>query len=93
MSTLTDTRPSSDTSTGSLTGTWIFIRFYLRRERIALLAWAVGLYLLYISQAASIDGLYATKAEFEEAAATMGDNPAFTAMLGPTRALESWGLR
>ena len=91
MSTLTDTRPGAEGSAGTLTGTWIFIRFYLRRERIALLAWTVGLYLLYVSQAVSIDGLYETQAEFDEAAATMGNNPAFTAMLGEPRALDTVG--
>ena len=90
MSTRTDADPRSNRS-AALTGGWIFIRFYLRRERIALLAWTVGICLLYVSQAASIDGLYDTRAEFEEAAVTMGDNPAFTAMLGPPRALDTIG--
>lgn len=74
-----------------LTGTWTFIRFYLRRDRIAIVAWLIVFYILYVSQAASLDGQYASKAEFEEAAATMSNNPAFVAMLGPTRALDTIG--
>ncbi|UYM07313.1 ABC transporter permease [Solicola gregarius] len=91
MSTLTDARPSTSKPTNGLTGTWTFIRFYLRRDRIALLAWTIGLYILYVTQAVSTDGLYKTQAEFEEAAATMGDNPAFIAMLGPPQALDTLG--
>ena len=48
-----------------------------------LLWWSVGVALLYWSQAVSVDGLYATQAEFDRAAASMEGNAAFIAMAGP----------
>src|SRR5690625_4808142 len=78
-------------SASRLTGTWTFVRFYLRRDRISVAVWLIAFYIFYVTQAASLDNQYASTAEFEEAAATMGGNPAFVAMLGPTRALDTLG--
>ena len=91
MSLGTDTAPRSGARAGRLTGTRTFIRFYLRRDRIAMLAWIVGFSIMYVSQPSSLDSQYTSQAEFDEAAATMGGNPAFVAMLGPTRALDTLG--
>ena len=79
-----------DTSTPS-TGSRIFLRTFLRRDRWILLAWGVGATLLYYSQAASVADLYATQAEFDRAAAAMQHNAAFIAMAGPPRALNTIG--
>lgn len=74
-----------------MTGTWQLLRHFLRRDRWMLVAWPLGITLLYWSQAVSVKGLYATQAEFDEAAAAMESNAAFVAMAGPARALDTIG--
>jgi ABC-2 type transport system permease protein len=74
-----------------VTGVGVLLRAFLRRDRIALLLWSVGGMFLYWSQAVSVDGLYATQAEFDRAAASMEGNAAFIAMAGPARALNTVG--
>lgn len=72
-------------------GTPTFVRFFLRRDRIALFWWILGGVILYWSQAISVEGLYATQAEFDRAAASMENNVAFIAMAGPARVLNTVG--
>ncbi len=74
-----------------MSGLEVFVRAFLRRDRWLVLWFTVGTTVLYWSQAVSVDGLYATRAAFEEAAALMGSNPAFVAMAGPARALDTTG--
>ncbi|WP_372734353.1 ABC transporter permease [Nocardioides sp.] len=74
-----------------MTGTWTLVRAYLRRDRFFVLWWWIGGVLLYWSQAVSVIGLYATQAEFDRAADYMGANPAFIALAGPARALNTVG--
>ncbi len=74
-----------------MTGTWLLLRHFLRRDRLMILAWAAGITLLYWSQAVSVKGLYATQAELDKAAAAMEANAAFIAMTGPARALDTIG--
>jgi len=74
-----------------LAGTGIFLRAFLRRDRWLMLWYLLGIATLYWSQGYSVDGLYTSQAEFDRAAATMGDNPAFIAMAGPARALNTTG--
>ena len=47
--------------------------------------------MLYYSQAVSTDSLYATQADLDKAAESVGGNAAFIAMLGPDRALNTLG--
>ncbi|MGH3360468.1 MAG: ABC transporter permease [Nocardioidaceae bacterium] len=75
----------------TLTSTGTIALFFLRRDRIALLCWVVGGFLLYATQGPSIESTYPTQAELDRAAASMGGNPAFIAMLGPDRALNTIG--
>src|SRR5699024_12436301 len=82
---------TATTSASRLTGTWTFVRFYLRRDRISVAVWLIAFYIFYVTQAASLDNQYASTAEFEAAAATLGGNPAFVATLGPPRALDTLG--
>jgi ABC-2 type transport system permease protein len=77
----------SEAFTGALT----LLRFHLRRDRVMLFWWIAGNVLLYYSQAVSTDGLYATQAELDKAAAGMESNGAFIAMAGPARALNTLG--
>lgn len=74
-----------------MTGTWVLVRHFLRRDRWMLMWWALGITLLYWSQAVSIEGFYTNQAEFDRAAAMMGGNAAFVAMAGPARALNTVG--
>jgi ABC-2 type transport system permease protein len=74
-----------------LTGTGIFLRAFLRRDRWLILWFLLGVTLLYWSQGYSVDGIYRTQAEFDRAAAAMSGNPAFIAMAGPARALNTTG--
>ena len=74
-----------------MTGTGIFIRTFLRRDRRMMFWWIAAGTLLYYSQAPSVDGVYATQAEFDTAAASMEGNVALIAMTGPARALNTVG--
>jgi ABC-2 type transport system permease protein len=74
-----------------MTGTWVILRHFLRRDRWTLLWWGLGVTFLYYSQAVSVDELYASQAEFDKAAASMEGNAAFIAMAGPARALNTIG--
>lgn len=67
------------------------LRFHLRRDRLMLAWWTLGGILLYWSQGVSVEGLYATQAEFDRAAENMAGNVAFIAMAGPARALNTVG--
>lgn len=69
----------------------MLLRHFLRRDRWMLLAWSVGITVLYWSQAVSVKGLYATQAALDSAAAAMQANTAFVAMAGPARALNTIG--
>lgn len=73
------------------TGWTLLLRTFLRRDRWQLLWWSVGLAVLYVSQAVSVDGLYTSQADFDRAAALMEGNTAFIAMAGPARALNTTG--
>lgn len=77
--------------TGPTTGTGILLRTFIRRDRLTVLWWTIGVTLLYWSQAAAVRGLYTTQKEFDQAAATMEQNAAFIAMAGPARALNTEG--
>ena len=74
-----------------MTGAALLVRTFLRRDRWMMLWWSVGIAVLYWSQAVSLEGMYATQAEFDRAAAVMGSNAAFVAMAGPARALNTIG--
>lgn len=74
-----------------MTGTFSFVRHFLRRDRWMLLWWTLGGTLLYYSQAVSVESIYRTQAEFDRAAALMERNAAFVAMAGPARALNTIG--
>ena len=75
----------------SVVGTAVLLRLHLRRDRWVVAAWSLGAVLLYWSQAVSVDGLYATQAELDRAAASMETNAAFIAMAGPPRVLNTVG--
>jgi ABC-2 type transport system permease protein len=75
----------------ALTGLWVFVRAFLRRDRWTIGWFTIGEAVLFWSQAVSVDGLYPTQADFDKAAADMAGNTAFVAMAGPARALNTTG--
>src|SRR5690606_11414306 len=73
-----------------MTGTPVFVRTFLRRDRWMMFWWILAGTLLYYSQT-SVDSIYTSQAEFDRAAESMEDNVAFIAMAGPARALNTVG--
>lgn len=84
-------RSTAARGAGRATGTLVLLRAALRRDRWQVLWWSLGVSALYWSQAVGIDGLYATQAELDTAAASMAQNTAMVAMAGPARALDTVG--
>lgn len=74
-----------------LLGTGPIVRLILRRDRLRLLAWVVGLVALVLTTAASTKGLYPTQADLDSIAAAAHDNPVALAFNGPDQALDTMG--
>ena len=96
MSTLTspETRPAADTRTPprSYAGTGSLIRLTLRRERIPLLVWVVGIAAVAASTFSAFVSLYPAEAEREALARSVTANPAFLALTGPVASTSIGGL-
>ncbi|RJQ80774.1 ABC transporter permease [Pseudonocardiaceae bacterium YIM PH 21723] len=65
-----------------MSGTWSLIRLALRRDRIALPAWILGIFVMAISGPASFQQLYPTQAERTALAQTIDGNPAMVGVYG-----------
>jgi polyether ionophore transport system permease protein len=79
-------RPAATTSRSTrnkLTGTGALIRLNLRRERIPLLAWILGIGAVAASTFSTIAALYPEPAERAALALSISTNPAFLAITGP----------
>ncbi|MEX0428861.1 ABC transporter permease [Nocardioides sp. DS6] len=74
-----------------MTGTVRLVRAALRRDRWLVLWWTVGLVALYWVTAVSIPQTYTSQHALDQAAAALDGNPAYVAMAGPTRALDTVG--
>lgn len=66
-----------------LCGTGRLVRLVLRRDRVRLSLWIVGLVVLMAVSAQSIDSLYATDEEIRTYVDTVSDNPALVIFAGP----------
>ena len=77
----------------TLTGTGTLVRLILRRDRIRIPLWLIGLVFFALSSASGVQGLYRSRAELAAAARIVEDNPAFIAMNGPAQALDTFGGR
>ncbi|NUT93370.1 MAG: ABC transporter permease, partial [Saccharothrix sp.] len=66
-----------------MTGTLALLRLALRRDRVLLPVWLIGLVGITLSTASALDELYGTEALRRQIGVTAGSNPAFLAMLGP----------
>jgi len=75
--------PTGGPTGGRLTGTGTLIRLNLRRERIPLVAWVLGIALVAVSTFSTIAALYPDAAQRLALAQSISVNPAFLAMTGP----------
>jgi ABC-2 type transport system permease protein len=66
-----------------VTGLGRLVRFVLRRDRIRLLVWSLGLTGLVVPSAASLPPVYPDQASIDRYVALFGDNPALVAFAGP----------
>lgn len=73
---------STSRQRGALAGTWTMLRFMLRRDRIRLPAWTLGLAALMVYFAVAIDGIVDDD-EALESMATMASNPVMALIAGP----------
>jgi ABC-2 type transport system permease protein len=75
----------------TVTGTWGLVRFIVRRDRVRLPVWILGLAALVFFTAISVKGFYPTQAELDVAAAPMRDNAAVIALNGPPYGIDTFG--
>jgi ABC-2 type transport system permease protein len=75
----------------TVTGTWTLVRFILRRDRVRLPVWILGLAALVLFTAISVKGFYPTQADLDAAAAPMRDNAAVIALNGPPYGIDTIG--
>jgi ABC-2 type transport system permease protein len=76
---------------GTLAGTWTLVRFILRRDRVRLPVWILGITVTVLATAASVGDLYPTQADLDTAAETASDNAALLALQGPDYGLDTLG--
>jgi len=74
-----------------VTGTGSLLRFLLRRERLALPWWLLGVTLLVLVQSGQSQDLYGTPEALDRLRQTIGSNNAVIAMSGPTELLATIG--
>jgi ABC-2 type transport system permease protein len=75
----------------ALAGTKALIRFGLRRARVRMLVWVIGIELLVVFSAVSVKDLYPTPESLAQVAALSEDNVAAIVFNGPAQALETLG--
>lgn len=67
----------------ALTGTWRLARFIVRRDRVRLAIWIVGIAALAYAQGISLHDVYPDQAAVQSYVDLFGDNPALIAFAGP----------
>ncbi|WP_448612874.1 ABC transporter permease [Modestobacter sp. URMC 112] len=75
----------------ALTGSGALVRLALRRDRVRLPVWVLGVLGLLMSSVATLPSVYGTAAEREAYTAAVGDNPVAVMMGGPGAGLPSLG--
>lgn len=75
-----------------LAGTAVLTRFNLRRDRIRIPAWVLGITLVQVGGASGYPGVYPTEADRQAQAAVMRDNPVMRAMSGPGHGLDDYTI-
>jgi ABC-2 type transport system permease protein len=74
-----------------LTGTGELVRLVVRRDRIRIAVWILGVALLVILTAVSVKSLFPTQKSIDLAAAAMQHNPGAIAFNGPAQGLDALG--
>ncbi|MEO1055394.1 MAG: ABC transporter permease [Actinomycetota bacterium] len=74
----------------ALAGTGPLVRVRARIDRTRLALWTIGIIVMVAASAASIESLFPTQADLDQAAAG-SDNPAIRAFNGPAQALDTLG--
>jgi ABC-2 type transport system permease protein len=77
----------------SLAGTGPLVRGIVRRDRLRMLVWMVGIVAMTASSAAGVKGLYPTAADLQRAAALIKGNAVAIAFNGPDQGLGTIGGR
>jgi ABC-2 type transport system permease protein len=77
------TTPGPPSAGRPVRGTGTLLRLTLRRDRLRILLWTLGIAGLVISSAASVVGLYDTPESLAGYAALVDDNPAMIVQAGP----------
>jgi ABC-2 type transport system permease protein len=67
----------------TFTGTGTLVRFILRRDRLRIPLWVIGIVVLVVVSAASIVALYPTQQDIQTYVDLMEGNPTLTAVNGP----------
>lgn len=67
----------------SLTGFGRIVRFTLRRDRVRIAIWVIGLCIMIVSSGASLLDVYPDQAAIDSYVELFGDNPALIAFAGP----------
>jgi ABC-2 type transport system permease protein len=75
----------------ALTGTGALVRFDVRRDRVRMLVWIIGIVALVETTSASVKGLYPTAESLAKAAAISEGNVAAIVFNGPVQALDTLG--
>jgi ABC-2 type transport system permease protein len=74
-----------------LTGTWIVTRFTARREAVRIAVWVLAVVALVAVTAQSIEQLFPTQADLDQAAQASAANAAVIAFNGPVQGLDTVG--
>jgi Putative exporter of polyketide antibiotics len=82
--------PAAATASGSLAGTGTLVRFNLRRDRIALPAWLLGIAGFMLAGPYLYANLYPTAQDRANQAAVVAGNPAMKALTGPGYGIEDY---
>lgn len=78
-----------ETGAHVLTGTGTLVRFVLRRERVRLPAWILGITVFTLASTAALPGLYESAAD-RQARAVLMQNPGTRAISGPGYGLDDY---
>lgn len=87
------TRTDQAERPGGHTGTCALVRAGLRRDRVRIGVWVVGITLVALASASSIRGIYPTQADLEAAAEPVEGNAAVIALNGPDQGIDTYGGR
>ena len=67
----------------TLTATGALVRFVLRRDRVRLAVWVLGISVVVVISAGSLPGVYPDQAAIDSYVRLFGDNPALVTFAGP----------